>query len=233
MSSTHVLTAAHCLFHPTLDTVASGVSVYVGDATTPVFPSHFHVHANYSATAALDSVTYRSDVAVLSFTAAFQDVRVMALADAAIAAEMSGSALVYAAGFGQTSSLSSFSPTLLRTRLRTQAHATCAAEQPAALRALTGADDVVCGTDPAFPGNGGRDTCNGDSGGPLYWFRANGTSPRLVQVGITSWSRPGCAGARRVAWYARVESFAMQVRDLVSAEQGGVAVGSGTWTRRP
>jgi secreted trypsin-like serine protease len=45
-------------------------------------------------------------------------------------------------------------------------------------------DDMICAS-----GEGTRDSCNGDSGGPLFWQKQDGSD---VQVGIVSWG-VGCA----------------------------------------
>eukprot|EP00727_Mastigamoeba_balamuthi_P014779 m51a1_g9927 putative peptidase c14 (696) ;mRNA; f:10099-13028 len=50
---------------------------------------------------------------------------------------------------------------------------------------------------------GGRDSCNGDSGGPLLLVEANGTA---TQVGLTSWGT-GCASIGHPGLYTRVSSF--------------------------
>ena len=48
-------------------------------------------------------------------------------------------------------------------------------------------DDMLCAS-----GDGERDSCNGDSGGPLLWEKEDGSD---VQVGIVSWG-VGCADDR-------------------------------------
>jgi hypothetical protein len=48
-------------------------------------------------------------------------------------------------------------------------------------------DDMLCAS-----GDGERDSCNGDSGGPLLWEKEDGND---VQVGIVSWG-VGCADDR-------------------------------------
>jgi trypsin len=51
--------------------------------------------------------------------------------------------------------------------------------------------DMVCAS-----GDGVRDSCNGDSGGPLFWQKEDGSDAGSdVQVGIVSWG-VGCADER-------------------------------------
>lgn len=52
-------------------------------------------------------------------------------------------------------------------------------------------DDMLCAS-----GEGERDSCNGDSGGPLFWEKDDGSD---LQVGIVSWG-VGCADV----WYPGV-----------------------------
>jgi hypothetical protein len=65
---------------------------------------------------------------------------------------------------------------------------------------------TVCAGDIA----GGRDSCNGDSGGPLSLDIDN----RRVQVGIVSWG-PGCAVKNTVGVYASVPYFEPWIKQRV------------------
>jgi len=65
---------------------------------------------------------------------------------------------------------------------------------------------AVCAGDPT----GRRDSCNGDSGGPLSVVAGS----RKVQVGIVSWG-PGCAQRDTVGVYASVGYFAPWIRQRV------------------
>lgn len=64
-------------------------------------------------------------------------------------------------------------------------------------------------------GTAGKDTCNGDSGGPLYATR-NG---RRVQVGITSWGI-GCARATQAGHYTRISTYRTQILSAIDAIGG-------------
>lgn len=65
-------------------------------------------------------------------------------------------------------------------------------------------DSVVCAGDPA---EGGRDACNGDSGGPLAIRLDN----RRVQIGVVSWG-PGCGLRDTVGVYTAVAYFEDWIR---------------------
>ncbi|MCH8612033.1 trypsin-like serine protease [Arsenicicoccus dermatophilus] len=62
-------------------------------------------------------------------------------------------------------------------------------------------------------GTAGKDTCNGDSGGPLF---VKGTT---TQVGITSWG-VGCARADQAGHYTKVSAFRTQILDAITALGG-------------
>jgi secreted trypsin-like serine protease len=63
-------------------------------------------------------------------------------------------------------------------------------------------------------GEGGKDTCGGDSGGPLITRDANGESN--LQVGITSWGF-GCAQAKYPGVYSRLAVLGDWVAQQVAA----------------
>lgn len=80
-------------------------------------------------------------------------------------------------------------------------------------------DSVVCAGDPA---RGGRDACNGDSGGPLTMD----VRRRRVQAGVVSWG-PGCGLRDTVGVYTSVAHFedwirrhASDTRFLAREEEG-------------
>jgi secreted trypsin-like serine protease len=72
-------------------------------------------------------------------------------------------------------------------------------------------ESIICAGEPQA---GGRDACNGDSGGPLA-VEVNG---RRVQAGIVSYG-PGCGLRNTVGVYASVPFFEPWVRQLVPEAQ--------------
>lgn len=80
-----------------------------------------------------------------------------------------------------------------------------------------GSSDCSSGLDPnaeMCAGTPGRDTCSGDSGGPLL-LRDGGT---YYQIGITSSGNPECDGSRG-GTYARVASFHDWIRQTIRTVQ--------------
>jgi len=54
---------------------------------------------------------------------------------------------------------------------------------------------------------GGRDTCVGDSGGPLFCTETTDKIPFYTQYGVTSWGPKICAKKNTVGVYARLSKF--------------------------
>lgn len=72
---------------------------------------------------------------------------------------------------------------------------------------------------------GGKDTCKGDSGGPLLARRAAG---RYVQIGVTSWGQ-GCGENDHPGVYTRVSAYADWIRTVT----GGAAPAAVTRPAEP
>ncbi|XP_066297658.1 mannan-binding lectin serine protease 1-like isoform X1 [Branchiostoma lanceolatum] len=64
---------------------------------------------------------------------------------------------------------------------------------------------------------GGKDSCDGDSGGPLLFQDPDTT--RFYVAGIVSWGQPGeCGRARKYGVYARVENFVQWIKDTIAED---------------
>lgn len=227
LSRTHVLTAAHCVFHPGTHKFATGISVYLQDrirfSSDPIPAAEVFVRADYHAEPVGDVDVYTNDVAVVRLASEFSspDFKSIVLARTSDGADHpQPGGVVFGVGFGQTSFNGPLATQLLFVKLRLQTFERCAEVEAEDFVPLLNDNTSLCATDPGFPTRGGRDTCNGDSGGALYWMAPNGDGSQLVQFGITSWASTGCAGAGTVAWYTRVERYADDVMKLVRGEAG-------------
>jgi len=76
--------------------------------------------------------------------------------------------------------------------------------------AFTVGDTEICATGPS----GGKDSCFGDSGGPL--IVAANADQGYVQVGIVSWG-PQCGNPLYPGVYTRVSSFSDWIKETVNA----------------
>nr|XP_018896299.1 PREDICTED: transmembrane protease serine 9-like [Bemisia tabaci] len=101
------------------------------------------------------------------------------------------------AGWGKTSETGSTSPTLRKVQVPVLSNEGCA-KLPGFDKSLT--KNMMC----AGLINGGKDSCQGDSGGAL--LAESKTQQRAVVAGIVSWG-VGCARAKKPGVYTRVNRY--------------------------
>ncbi|CAF3754548.1 unnamed protein product [Rotaria sp. Silwood1] len=198
LSSSWIITAAHCV----KDTTASQISIYVGSniqwtGSQSRVVSHVYVHPNYS------SVGYVNDIALLHLTSplTMSDPNLSAICLNFVNSTIrmteewpSVNTTVVAIGWG-TMSESGSSPTSLQQvslKIIDRQASTCS-------NLIHDWQVQLCAGVP----NGNKDTCYGDSGGPLMMFTSN---KQWVLVGITS-NGVGCAQAEYSGVYTRVAAF--------------------------
>lgn len=214
----HVLTAAHCLIKNN-GRSASGVSVYVGTvdrySTTPFFATRLFIHRSYFYQSRAGTDVYVNDIAVVQLDRQIPLEQFFPVSLATSESDFAFAGDVLASGFGQYIDGGSLSLYLRSVQLKIQPSELCLNYERKNLRALINYPRQLCGTSPGFPDIGGKDTCNGDSGGPLYWFR----NRRMIQVGITSWASTPCASSAGVAWYTNLTTYASDVNALLSDNQ--------------
>ena len=83
----------------------------------------------------------------------------------------------------------------------------------------------LCAGDPS---RGGRDSCNGDSGGPLI----ENMDGRQAQIGVVSWGA-GCGQKATVGVYTSVGYFESWIRSFVTDADFGASAESARRRRRP
>lgn len=209
LSAYIILTAAHCLFRPSSYSAATSIAVYAGDSIRESSPfiaaARFYVHRDYSYDDSVPVHVYKNDIAIIVLAKPIGKERFdrMQLASSWNDVPINGES-VWTAGFGQTSYRGPLSSVLLETQLTRRYFGTCVQAEPIEYQGLIDKASSICATAPGFPEIGGNDSCDGDSGGPLYWYTKNGD---IVQIGITSWGSTGCAEKGTVAWYSRIRSF--------------------------
>lgn len=200
-----VLTAAHCaagkdasnfrIVEGTSDLNAKGHVIGVDKVI---------VHEDYT-----DAPAPHADVALLHLTERAKSPAQLLVSEAASRALLRSGVAVTVAGFGLTSAqpihgdhTGSGSTRLRQVELPYVERATCSniltkVYDSRIARVIDAA--TVCAGDPS----GGKDSCNGDSGGPLTIDAGPG---RKTQIGVVSWG-PGCAQRNTVGVYASVGHF--------------------------
>jgi secreted trypsin-like serine protease len=209
-----VLTAAHCVDPDKLDEfgiVLSSVVVGGYDRTNPTDGERFNVvgvpsiHPQYGYVLGAGNIQYPvNDIALIQLDRDANNLPValnddpkfpvfVEFANANAAAD--NSTVIGWGSNGQT-----FPAILQEVQLPILSDSSCAAALP-----FTPLSSNIC----AGHTNGGQDSCNGDSGGPLISYVAN--QPMLV--GVVSTGPEPCAQAPGV--YARVSSFDSWIRETI------------------
>uniref|UniRef100_T1DPJ9 Putative trypsin-like serine protease n=1 Tax=Anopheles aquasalis TaxID=42839 RepID=T1DPJ9_ANOAQ len=200
LTNNYILTAAHCVISGATTLATSGTAIIGAHNRNIVEPSQQRIgfttagiraHPQYTPT------NIRNDIAVvrlnspITFNARVQPARLPARSDARQFGGMTGTV----SGFGRTSDATQTTSAVVRFVTNpVMTNADCIARWNTALIQ----PQNVC-----LSGDGGRSSCNGDSGGPLA-VQDGGAS---LQIGVVSFgSAAGCAvGMPSV--YARVSFF--------------------------
>jgi len=176
ISSTKVLTAAHCVYGAeTSGAFSIRYNTLVRTTGLTIAVSRVTRHASYN------SNTIDYDVAVLTLASAFAAGTNAAIIGLATAAPATGAALTVS-GWGQTSGSAGSSTNLLQVTMNAITNADCGTRFGTTITAR-----MVC----VFAT--GKSGCMGDSGGPLTSSATGGT-----QVGVVSWGSSTCSGTPTV-----------------------------------
>ena len=208
-----VLTAAHC----TRNLSPSDVKVYAND----------HDLAGSGDLIAVETVINHEDFRSSTLEA---DVALLQLATPAKVSRSRGDVLIYASendsrlfdpgttawvvGWGHTESFPAFPQRLREVDVPIRSDADC----DAAYSSFFIEPDMMCAGYDA----GGKDSCAGDSGGPLMvdTRRGKGGGPAWLHVGVVSWGF-GCADPGDFGVYARTATFADWIHEHSGVEPGG------------
>uniref|UniRef100_A0A1Y9IVM0 Peptidase S1 domain-containing protein n=1 Tax=Anopheles minimus TaxID=112268 RepID=A0A1Y9IVM0_9DIPT len=173
ISATHALSAAHCQNPPSdLErlTLLGGTTQRTDDASGIVFQVDKVVtHPEFV------QKTYLNDVAIIRSSTSFLDHPGLAIVP--IATELYNlkvNSIATVSGWGLTAQDSNLAPTLRTVNIPITSYSKCVAKW----RPVRIVKTAICAGHP------GRDSCNGDSGGPLL---QNGT-----QIGLVSWGADRC-----------------------------------------
>jgi len=209
VDSRHILTAAHCVHHMSKNDV-NNLRVVVGDqdiknkfdsmSAKTYTVKRVIRHKNF------DINTLFHDVAVLSLS---QDINY----DRSVQSvclnrqpthDFTGTT-VQVAGWGATSAGSSTSSTLRKVDVRVWSNSQCADNQHYGQTSSKITANQICAATPESK----KDSCSGDSGGPLFYCDA-----KCEQIGIVSFGI-GCAEKRYPGVYTRVSKYINWIGKIV------------------
>ncbi|XP_063923939.1 brachyurin-like [Zophobas morio] len=196
ISSTWILTAAHCVQGVSAVTAYLGVTSLSDSSRVTAQASRAVVHPSYS------SSTLANDIALLQLSSSVSSSSYISTVSLGTSTLGTGVA-VTVSGWGRTSdSSSSISQTLNYVGLTTISNTVCAQTYGSIIQS-----GIVCCTGSTI-----QSTCNGDSGGPLV----TGSGSNAVHVGIVSFgSSAGCAKGYPSA-YTRTAAY----RSWISSNAG-------------
>ncbi len=202
-----VLTAAHCM-DPGL--VGQGFYVVAGTndlllPTSPISVVDVIVHPDF------DSATLRNDIALVRLTdPAPAYLPLLKLADEGVMADYGNiGAMATVSGWGQVDNEGTTVPTMQQVDLPIIDIEECNRAYMEALGIEVATDVMLCAGYP----EGGRDSCFGDSGGPLTVSTDDGD----YSVGVVSWGSSECATPGIPGVYARTASFVDWIREALDS----------------
>ncbi len=111
---------------------------------------------------------------------------------------------------------------LLQTAIEAVPRKACKAVHGA--NAVIGSGQICAGLE-----QGGKDSCNGDSGGPLNAFDGRGTP---YQIGLVSWGKLSCASGKAYGVYTRLSQFAPWVQSHTGPLNSSIVPVSGSSAAR-
>ncbi|CAH0525744.1 S1 family peptidase [Vibrio hippocampi] len=217
----HVLTAAHCLYDG--DEVFEPYLIYtsvvpqmndesdaVNGLVTPIRASEFYAHPDFVDSAISEAVPWPNDIAIIKLETPMNvdsnAYTVQGLSSQASSYRQTDEEFV-AVGYGITET-GSYGE-LLQTTLNYQTQANCS---------LGAGDSQICTTgDYNFSTDVRNSTCNGDSGGPLFWYDGS----QYVQIGVTSYGWTGCSNEFNTdtAVFTEVADYSAWVSSVLSGNE--------------
>lgn len=73
--------------------------------------------------------------------------------------------------------------------------------------------EVLCAVDPDPSGKGKKAFCDGDSGGPLFYYQLK--RKRILQIGIASFNENECSSKGATSWFTNLKTYSRAVKDLM------------------
>lgn len=202
-----VLTAAHCVVRyrkePQKLFVREGANVASAGRTLGI--SAIVVHEEYAPSLSLN------DIALLQLAAPARMARQLLLPDRLRAEYLQDKKMLTVIGYGLVNAQPISGPHSGPSSERLLQVDVPLVSQPRCAKEL-GANKITSATVCAGFDEGGKDSCNGDSGGPLF-LRSPLAEP--VQIGVVSWGN-GCAQAKAYGVYTSIGYFESWIRRHVA-----------------
>lgn len=203
IASTWVVTAAHCV----PDTKPEEVDVYIGSTVLPIDKNAPGVHGIRMHVTAIvshddyDPKNYENDIALLKLEGPVMDqlrpARLPTPEDLKTLFQVGDPVTVI--GWGRTSEQANGADRLMQVIVNVQSNSTCQTNYMNYIPSTKITGDMLCAGVP----QGGKDSCQGDSGGFLGSKSPDGD---WVQGGIVSWGI-GCARKDLFGVYTRVSNY--------------------------
>ncbi|XP_066157983.1 venom protease-like [Euwallacea fornicatus] len=209
-----ILTAAHCILNTSLLGVRLGEydlsttnvdcdGTYCSPPVQDFYIERIAVHPKYNPR------THENDIALLKIAGVADvqqsNVQPICLPVAEINDDLTGKFAIVA-GWGTTEE-DLFSSVLLKASIPVLPERTCSEIYQ---RYLPVTSDQICAG-----GYKGRDSCAGDSGGPLMYTGLIEGSPRYIQYGIVSYGPRKCGSEGKPGVYTRVKSYLLWILDNI------------------
>ncbi|KAJ6648772.1 Venom protease [Pseudolycoriella hygida] len=198
-----VLTAAHCVVNQSLEYVQLGSHVLDGWEKTNMQVETWLVHENYS------RITGQNDIALVKLQEQISFSRhILPACLSDDSTDLSSDVEVIVTGWGVTEG-GSLPEDLHKASLRTKKLRVCQEEYRYRGNSpmYNISENQYCADDPARK----KDSCAGDSGGPLQFF---GDSPLAIVVGVTSFGSPNCT-SEYPGVYTRVAAYLDWIEDNI------------------
>eukprot|EP00727_Mastigamoeba_balamuthi_P009293 m51a1_g4987 putative chymotrypsin-like elastase family member 3b (285) ;mRNA; r:85670-88585 len=220
IAPTWVLTAGHCIDGGSTHIerpLQQGTTVVVGHLTPMESPlpssaktatiASVYTHPDFD----LDNII--NDVALIKLQAPVQGVPLTPLPQAD-SPELPDGAKVWSIGWGALYTGGPESPVLMEVKMPVIGQDRC--------RMIYNWSSILDSQMCTVYNEGGRNNCNGDSGGPIVYFDKDGNA---MQVGITSWgSSAGCSASGSPSVSTRVSSFHNWIYSTIAAVDNGTKV---------
>lgn len=208
ITNMHVLTAAHCIgrYGANGGVLVNARNPY--DSNNNGAPKWKSAVASEIAHPGYGSDGKGNDVGIITLTDPVPDSMLSSLPPATIASSVIEGSAAVVAGFGRTVATSSAKlQTMQAVQISTISSSQCSSAYPG---------DIDSTQFCAGDWNGGKDSCQGDSGGGLY----SGTDPSYqTLMGVVSWGQ-GCAQAGKPGVYASVPYFQSWISSQVCGVYG-------------